>query len=462
MVKRNLKIVLGAWSLMVLSGVTLVAATDAAAVAERVKADPAPREMLQKLTDDFGGRLTGSSNSVGARRRLIEELESLGLQPQIERFEMPGWERGPDEVVMVSPFSRPLRIAALAYTQPCPRFAGEVVFLGSGAAENYPTTSVEGMIGLVDSSARLRGDRLIEIAAEHGLRAILYTNRVAGGQLLARTSSFQGDVLPIPFICIVQEEGRWIQRLLERGEAVTLTVETHSRPKQVEAANVSVTFPGRDPSTIVVGAHFDSWDLGQGALDNGLGVAQLYALARVLKDLTLRHTVELVWFDGEEQGLWGSRIHAAATRDAPIAAMINLDMVGVPIGVNALGADELLPALTRWNDALVEVKLPKGVENINWLGSDHTPYQMAGVRAITFNAPIHQESVRYYHDLGDTIDKVYPGLIEDSSAVVASLVVTLAEDETLQAKRLDAASVREMFDRFNLAEKTEAMGLKLP
>lgn len=450
---------------LVMAVVAVVAArseVDPAAVAQRVREDAAPRKFLERLSDDFGGRLTGSAASVGARARLISELKKLGLEPQTETFSMPGWERGDDSAEMLAPFARPLRVAALAYTQPAERFEAEVVHLGRGRPEDYPKKSVKGMIGLVDASANLRGDRLGELAVEHGLRGLLYTNREGGGQLLARSSSFQGDAMPVPFFCITQEEGQWIARLLARGETVRIAMESQSRPRPVEGVNVSVTFPGAEPSTVLVGAHFDSWDLGQGALDNGIGVAQLFALARALRDTQLRHTVKLVWFDGEEQGLWGSRIHAAATRDEPLVAMVNLDMVGVPIGVNALGADGLVPALERWEKTLPENTLPKGVENLNWLGSDHTPFQLAGVPSITFNAPIHRESVRYYHDLADTIDKVYPGLIEDASAVIASLVVTLAEDPQLSARRLSKARVREMFTRFNLKERLLATGLELP
>ena len=74
--------------------------------------------------------------------------------------------------------------------------------------------------------------------------------------------------------------------------------------------------------------------------------------------------------------------------DAPIVAMVNLDMVGVPVAVNALGDDSLVPVLERWHAASLGARrLPKGVESINWVGSDHTPYQLAGVRALTLNGP---------------------------------------------------------------------------
>src|SRR6187549_359831 len=74
--------------------------------------------MLTRLCDDFGGRVTGTAANNRALKRLAEELESLGLKPEREDFSMPGWERGDDHVDLLVPFARPLRVAALAYSQP--------------------------------------------------------------------------------------------------------------------------------------------------------------------------------------------------------------------------------------------------------------------------------------------------------------------------------------------------------
>jgi Iap family predicted aminopeptidase len=332
-----------------------------------------------------------------------------------------------------------------------------VIRIGKGAPDDYPE-SARGKIGLLDPSTSLQTSVYVRTAVEKGLRGILFINREGGGQLLARTGSFVGEALPIPIYSIAQEEGRWIERLLGRGVPVQVRMETRSRCLQVETANLSVTFPGRSSERIIVGAHFDSWDLGQGALDNGLGIAQLHAIARTLRGLELARTVELVWFNGEEQGLWGSRRAAARIGDAPIVAMINLDMVGVPIAVNALGDDPLVPMLERWNSARA-TPLPTGVQNINWFGSDHTPYQLAGVPAITFNAPIPRESVRYYHDMGDTIDKLPVQIVADSTAIIGDLVLALVNETAPAVRRRTPEETRELFTRFNLEARMRAVGV---
>jgi Iap family predicted aminopeptidase len=413
--------------------------------------------MLTRLCDDFGGRLTGSAANRGALDRLAEELRGLGLQPEEQPFVMAGWERGDDRVELTAPMARRLRVAAISGSQAHPAFEAEVVSIGSGAEVDYPAEA-HGRIALLDANVALSTRDYTRIAVERGVKGILFINREGGGQLLARTGGFTGDNLPLPIYSLTQEEGFWLKRLLARGVPVKVRMETKSRPVPATTANLRVVLPGRSPERVIVGAHFDSWDLGQGAMDNGLGVAQLFALARALQGRPLARTVELIWFNGEEQGLWGSRHAAGLIGDTPIVAMINLDMVGVPIAVNALGDDSLVPALTRWQLDRGERALALGVQNINWFGSDHTPYQLAGVRAITFNAPIPRESVRYYHDFADTIDKLPEQIVVDSTTIIGELLLALVGDRELTSFRRTPAHTEKLFTTFGLERRMQGAG----
>lgn len=420
----------------------------------------APHALLERLCDDFGPRLTGSAANAAAMERLSAELRGLGYAPERVEFAMPGWERGDDRVELIAPIARRLRVGSLSYTQPHAAFEAEVIDLGNAKEADLEKLETRGRIGVLSPTTALQTSEIVAMAVARGLKAVLFVNREGGGQLLARTGSFSGVPLPLPIYSIAQEEGQWLQRLLARGTPLRVRMETKSRCREVKTANLRLVIPGRVASRLIVGAHFDSWDLGQGAMDNGIGIAQLYALAVALRGATPYHTIELVWFNGEEQGLAGSRFAASQLGATPVVAMMNLDMVGVPIGVNALGDDSLVPALERWHAAREEKsRLAKGVENVNWVGSDHTPYQLAGVRALTFNGPIPRESVRYYHDFADTIDKVAPKLIEDSAAVVIECVRALADDQTLKAERRAPGETEKLFTRFGLEKRMRAMGL---
>src|SRR3954468_25077761 len=92
-------------------------ATTAVASESFEDAGRAAHAMLTRLCDDFGGRLTGSSANRDAMKQLEAELRAVGLNAELSAFGMRGWTRGADRVDLVAPFQRPLRVAALAYTE---------------------------------------------------------------------------------------------------------------------------------------------------------------------------------------------------------------------------------------------------------------------------------------------------------------------------------------------------------
>jgi Zn-dependent M28 family amino/carboxypeptidase len=239
-----------------------------------------------------------------------------------------------------------------------------------------------------------------------------------------------------------------------------VAIETKSGASEIEVDNLVAVLPGRSEQVIVVGGHFDSWDLGQGAIDNGLGVAQLFDLARLLQAHSPinEHTVEIVWFNAEEWGLWGSIDYAERHDLTAVRAMLNLDMVGNPIAINAMGFDELVPFLESWSESLGAWDFRRKVANKTWMGSDHHPFILKGVPSITFNAPIDHEDVRYYHDFGDTFDKVDPIMLARATALVALLTHELANDTASGIRNYSQEETAELFRKAGLAERMQKAG----
>jgi hypothetical protein len=427
---------------------------------------PAPTEaataahaMLTRLCDDFGGRLSGSAANAAAVRWFAAELQALGIEPELQHFSMPGWEHNLDEATLSLPFERSLRVTAMCYTQPTGPLLAPLWDLKQGRTSDYPAHDIHGFIGLIAPGSPLPMREHQQNARARGLVGLLLINREAGGQLLIRTGSHIGEPLAVPALSITQEEGLWLQRLLARNEEVRVSFTTRSRCLPVETANIRIVFPGKSPSRLIVGAHFDGWDLGQAAVDNGLGTAQLFALAHALRRRNLHHTVELIWFNGEEQGLWGSRHAAACLADTPVIAMLNFDMVGVPQTANALGETDLMPVLEAWNESRGALRLPQGVQNTNWLGSDHNSYQLAGYRTLGLGGAIPRESVRYYHDLADTIDKVSPELLAASYSIIADFVLSLADNPLLRPFRRSETATAAHLVATGLDRRLQAVGL---
>ena len=79
-------------------------------VVTELLADRSGYELLGRLCDDFGGRLTGSPASRAAMDALVNELRALGLKPERQNFTMPGWVRGEDEVTLLAPLPTPRRL----------------------------------------------------------------------------------------------------------------------------------------------------------------------------------------------------------------------------------------------------------------------------------------------------------------------------------------------------------------
>jgi hypothetical protein len=101
--------------------------------------------------------------------------------------------------------------------------------------------------------------------------------------------------------------------------------------------------------------------------------------------------------------------------------------------------------LEGYDASLGEHRMEKGVVNINWFGSDHTPFQLEGVRSITLGAPIAPEAVRYYHDFGDTLDKVDADMLKNASALIAGLTYYLASIPELDNSRAYDETVKAIF-----------------
>lgn len=417
-------------------------------------------DLLETMTTRFGPRMAGTEGNTRSMDLLEHELQALGIETRRETYTIPGWVRREDRVTLVSPVARTLRATALGYVNAHDPFEAGVAVIDSRDFETLDAGETRGKIGLAAPNLKFSQSDYETLAEEFGLRGMLLINRVNGGQLLARAGNHSGDPVPLPVYSITVEEGRWIERQLMDGLDVQVEIETRSGCEPMEVDNLVAVLPGRSDRIVVVGGHFDSWDLGQGAMDNGLGTAQIFDLARLLQGHSPvnEHTVELVWFNAEEWGLWGSIDYAERHDLTKVRAMLNLDMAGDPIAVNAMGFDELVPYLETWSESLGAWDFNRKVANKTWLGSDHHPFIMQGVPSITFNAPIDPDDVRYYHDFGDTFDKIDPAMLARATALIALLTYDLANDTESGIRNYSPEETAELFRQAGLAKGLKKAG----
>ncbi|HOJ05762.1 MAG TPA: M28 family peptidase [Bacteroidota bacterium] len=427
--------------------------------------DNASYDMLMRLSDEAGGRWIGSAQNELGMRILMEELRKHGLEPRLERFTVPGWVRGKDEVRMLQPSERVFRAVALGYVDRTPAFEAPLAWGNRGYAGDFDSLRVSGAVALVTQEALAGREELLRAeaianAARAGARAILFINDKKGRMTLSGMSNFHGEPAAIPAYSLTWEEGQRLRRLLERGVAVNMRITTESHCLPVESANVVCTFPGRRAENIVVGAHFDSWDVGQGSIDNGLGTAILFDVARILRALAPSNErgIELVWFNGEEMGLWGARKYVEMHAGDAIAAMVNMDMTGSPRGFNAMGSDHLVPLLAEVSAGLRGFEMSRGIMNRPWTNSDHQPFMTAGIPTITPLGHLDKEMVETYHDFGDTFDLVNKRYLSEAAAVVSILTHALANHPTLPVLRRSAEETRAWLTRFGLESRLRKQG----
>lgn len=186
-------------------------------------------------------------------------------------------------------------------------------------------------------------------------------------------------------------------------------------------ANVMCTLPGEDAETIIVGAHFDFVERGQGMVDNWSGAALLPSLYETLKSELLHHTFRFVGFAGEEQGLAGSTRYVKelnATERTNLRAYINLECLGLsPVSVWASRADPVL--LRRWTEIAGALKMPVAAVNVEQVGDDDShPFLRAKVPVITIHS-LTQETLPLLHTRRDQAAAVDMNRYYDAYRAVA-------------------------------------------
>lgn len=228
-----------------------------------------------------------------------------------------------------------------------------------------------------------------------------------------------------------------VQQLSDAGWDVTVEeLETGGWAGSGKLRNVVAerrgTAPDAERKLVVAGAHLDSVRGAPGANDNASGSSTLIELARSFDGIDTKNDIRLVWFDGEEAGLLGSRAHVkanSADSDRTIA-MINMDMVGSQNG--DVGAS--LGARTRSGlaDALKGVLLRTGLGGVvrseTHSRSDHASFDGAGIPALDFGVSVRtiNRDDPFYHSPKDTLDKINPQVLEGYGDLIAVTLLDLA------------------------------------
>jgi carboxypeptidase Q len=179
---------------------------------------------------------------------------------------------------------------------------------------------------------------------------------------------------------------------------------------------------------VLMGGHLDSWDLGQGAHDDGAGCAQSLEALRLLKESGFKpkRTIRVVLFMDEENGGAGSQAYAAAHKDERHVAAIESDSGGfMPRAFTCSARDAAFDRIKSWQPLLAAA----GIERVSFGGGGADIGPLAAQGAVLFG--LEPDSQRYFdlhHSANDTFDKVHPRELELGAAAMAILARQLSEE----------------------------------
>lgn len=324
---------------------------------------------LHQLTDEIGGRATGSEANLKSVEWALAKFKEAGVEARKEGFMMPAlWrERSVKiEITGAANFSPAAACMPFSVGTPATGLTAALVDGGFGSDDDFKRlgAAANGAFALIETYELLdldglfkeynEGARIEQRAFAAGVAGVVYTGSRPRNVLYRHNASL-GYNNKHPLLVMERDAGLRCLRLLRAGKTLdmTATIDVVSGPAY-ESYNVVGEIKGtkKPEEFVVIGAHLDSWELGQGALDNGCNVALVIDLARQIKRLGLKplRTIRFALFNGEEQGLIGSwgycKTHADELDRTVMASSYDIG-TGRITGFFTGGRPELAAATTK-------------------------------------------------------------------------------------------------------------------
>ncbi len=255
-----------------------------------------------------------------------------------------------------------------------------------------------------------------------------------------------------PQLAVATEHYNRLVRLTEKGQTVTLEVDVRNTFHDADLSmfNIVAEIPGTDKAdeVVMLGAHFDSWHAGTGAVDNAAGSAVMMEAMRILRQsgVRLRRTVRLGLWTGEEQGLLGSRAYVKShfgdpdtmtlrPEHARLAAYFNMDNgTGAYRGVYLQGNEAAAPIMRAWMGPFANI----GMTDLtirNTGGTDHLAFHAVGLPGFQFIQDPVQYSSRTHHSNLDLYDQLLAGDLMKNAVMTASFVYHAANRDQMLPRR---------------------------
>ncbi len=408
-------------------------------------------EMLHHLTTNVGSRLSGSPGAAAAvewSRHVMQDFgfDSVWLQPVM----VPHWVRGQQEIGRVINSKKmgtvSMNVCALGGsigTGPDGMVSKIIEVKSFEELAQLGSKNVQGKIVFFNrpmdptkintfaaygGAVNQRGGGASE-ADKYGAVAVIVRSMSPNNEEYPHTGGmrYATNVPKIPAVAISTKHAELLSKLVKEDKELQFYLETHCETlDDAPSFNVVGEIKGSEnkDEIIVVGGHLDSWDLAQGAHDDGAGCVQSIEVLRLFKMIGYKpkRTIRAVMFMNEENGLRGGIKYAELAeknKEKHIAA-IESDRGGfTPRGFTISASDPARQKIQSWKPLLE----PYGLTDFSQEGggADIGPLGSQGTALIGF-LPDSQRYFNYHHTPEDTIDKVDKRELELGSASMAALV----------------------------------------
>ncbi|MCU4754219.1 M28 family peptidase [Halobacteria archaeon AArc-curdl1] len=410
---------------------------------------------MEELVDVAdGNRMAGQRGEKEAARFVKTVFEDLELENvEVDEFEIGGWWRDSASLRLLSPrdrtFSSRHEIIALPAT-PASTVRTEIVDVGVGTPGDFEQADIENKIVLVGASddiprgydRRFHRTEKYHRAIDAGASGFLYWAPLEGCLPSTGWVSFTfDDIGEIPACGISKEVAERLKRYCGDGEVIgELQIQCENAP--TTSQNVSAAIGPDTEEEVLVSAHIDAHDIGEGAVDNGTGCALLGEIGRLLSQFEsqLETKVRLIAFGAEEAGSLGAKHWLAANNGDDVKCILNLDGIGHERTLDVCTCQfEGVEAV--FAEVREELQIPIEIDPSLALFADQWPFVERGIPGLEAKSIRDDDDRRWglgrlwSHTDGDTLDKLDNRDLRDLVVPLAASVFKLSEqDRKLQHK----------------------------
>ncbi len=400
-------------------------------------------DRLGELVDVFGSRLSGTKSLEASLDWILEGMAEDGLENvRAESVMVPRWIRGQESVELISPRAKSMALLGLGGSigTPPEGIRGEVLVVGSFSELEALAAEAEGKVVLFDVPFTTYGQtvqyrsRGAVAAAQVGAVASLIRSVTPFSMNTPHTGgmSYQEGVPEIPHAALTLEDAEMLHRMQDRGDRIEVLLKMEARSEgMVPSRNVMAEIVGWEhpDEVVVLGGHSDSWDVGQGAMDDAGGVVAAWEAVRLMKVLGLRprRTVRVVGWTAEEVGIYGGQAYAEAPGRDSETHVLGIESDGgvfSPLGFGFTGSDQAFTMVQEIGRILEP--LGAGTITRGGGGADIGPMMERGMAGMGLNV----EPTRYFwyhHTNADTLDKLDPEEVARCVAAMAVMAYVVAD-----------------------------------